>query len=889
MLIARAAAAALWAGFAAWLSQGSIGFASADGGRIGVLPLSLFVAALVLLAAAFVFVMLRRGASMAPVFLLALAVLPWVPFPVPAVMLMWASRMGLFVWAAVILGLVVSLPRRRHYTLFVHNARTAAIVALAVYAVAAWHVAPTRLGGDEPHYLVITQSLLLDGDVRIENNHIRGDYRAYFRGDLRPDFIQRGRDGQIYSIHAPGISAAVAPAFAVGGYPAVVMFLVCLAAVGSGLAWQLAWLVSAPSTGSGQDGYDAAWFGWAAATLSTTAIFQSFAVFPDGAGGVIVLTGIWALVRAAREARDGTTRLWPWLLHGAALSALPWLHTRFAVLAATIGALVLLRLPATKEPAGKAVAFLAVPAIGALAWVAYFIAIYGTPDPSAPYGTTDLGSLAYVPAGITGILFDQRFGTLAYTPALLFAFAGFAGMLRRPEHRRLAIELLFIAIPYTLTFSSYAMWWGGASAPGRFLMPIVPALAIPTALAWTFIRHRATKATAAGSLAFSLLAAAIVVTVANGQLAYNSRAGFGQWLEWLNRSVELARGAPVWFRDQDLIYIRDIAVWGVALAAAWLLLRRIGSMPRLRKRGALAAATGGAYAVAAMLATATVWMLHGARGIAASEAQFELLRRISQEPRFVAFNLDSRSRLEASSLAGSMAIETGPSSSQGCAGRLDRPLFSLPGLPAGRYRLKLRAQAASGTLLIGIGCDQYSLITETLTPPPRAIEIDFPVDLRRLMVRGDEDARQTVRLLTVEPLSLVPAHERLTNETALHGVRYSDAAAYFLDEGLFAEPEAFWVGGARRGALVLKPDTSRSAATLLLRNAPVANRLTIETGTWRDDIALGPGEERRIQVPLDTARGATLIRLASESGFRPSEVDPRSRDGRLLGVWIKIE
>jgi len=34
--------------------------------------------------------------------------------------------------------------------------------------------------GDEPHYLVIAQSLWRDGDFKIENNHQRGDYREYF-------------------------------------------------------------------------------------------------------------------------------------------------------------------------------------------------------------------------------------------------------------------------------------------------------------------------------------------------------------------------------------------------------------------------------------------------------------------------------------------------------------------------------------------------------------------------------------------------------------------------------------------------------------------------------------------------------------------------------------
>ena len=55
--------------------------------------------------------------------------------------------------------------------------------------------------GDEPHYLVIAQSLWRDGDLKIENNHQRGDYREYFSRDLEPHYLTRGADGEIYSIH----------------------------------------------------------------------------------------------------------------------------------------------------------------------------------------------------------------------------------------------------------------------------------------------------------------------------------------------------------------------------------------------------------------------------------------------------------------------------------------------------------------------------------------------------------------------------------------------------------------------------------------------------------------------------------------------------------------
>ena len=95
--------------------------------------------------------------------------------------------------------------------------------------------------------------------------------------------------------------------------------------------------------------------------------------------------------------------------------------------------------------------------------------------------------------------------------------------------------------------------------------------------------------------------------------------------------------------------------------------------------------------------------------------------------------------------------------------------------------------------------------------------------------------------------------------------------------------------GAYDQAIVLQPDTAGSTATLFVRNAPVDNQLTLETGAWREDARLAPGEERRIQVPLDRSRGATLITFTSASGFRPSAVDPASRDARFLGVWVHVQ
>lgn len=859
-----------------WLSQATLATTGVDGGRIALLPVSLRVVLVTALAIGALALARRRGASFTPLLLLVLPALAWVPGTARPLLLLWSGGLALLVWAAVAVLVAISLPRPRAISLRPQLA--AGLLACAIYAVAAWQVTPSIPGGDEPHYLVITQSLLIDRDLEIENNHRRGDYRSYFAGELPPDFRRRGRNGEIYSVHMPGVSALVAPAFLVGGYGGVVVFLILLASAGAALAWHLAWRVTGRA--------DAAWFGWAAATLSTTSIFHSFTIYPDGPGAVAVMTGIWALLRAADERQSGARRLAPWFWHGLALAILPWMHQRFAALAGCLGALVLLRLARVPNPAGKAVAFLSAPAISALAWIGFFIAIYGTPNPTAPFGN-EVRSLGFIPGALTALLLDQRFGLLTYAPVLAFAFGGLGLMLASRGNRRLAIEILFVLVPYLLVVTDVAMWWGGRSAPARFFTPVLLPLVIPAVYAWASMRTRTARATALGALAFTVFASAVLVFSEGGRLGFNVRESYAYWLEWLNGDVDLGRGVPSWWRDNEGLLFRAVTVWALALGGAWAALRALEPRAWLSTRVAFATATAAAYALAAMLAIGTTWRVAGADGRLLLPAQLQALRRLGSEPRLVVVDLARGARVPRALAASMLRLTPPPATELGGAGRNDRPLFSVPAIPGGRYRL-VPAGAGGGWVMIGIGRDQFALRSEPLQSPPQAQVFDFPVDVRAIIVRGDEQARRNIRGLTIEPLSVLPPAARLTREYARRAVRYGESTAYFLDDHAFPEPEAFWVGGRRTATFVIQPDGAPAVVSLLVLNAPVANRVLIESGGWRDEADLGPGEEHRIDVPLDTVRHATLVRVTTSAGFRPSEVEAGSRDDRFLGVWIKL-
>jgi hypothetical protein len=74
---------------------------------------------------------------------------------------------------------------------------------------------------------------------------------------------------------------------------------------------------------------------------------------------------------------------------------------------------------------------------------------------------------------------------------------------------------------------------------------------------------------------------------------------------------------------------------------------------------------------------------------------------------------------------------------------------------------------------------------------------------------------------------------------------------------------------------------------LFLRNVPVDNHVTLVSGAWRQEMTLGPREERVIDVPADGSQRAVL-HVTSAAGARPVDMEPGSTDRRLLGCWIEV-
>ena len=897
-----AMAGALVCGLAAWATVGSIAVTGdATSSRVALaaawwVPAVTTAALLVLGALA----LIPSGAWW-PTLVPAVLLLPWLPVPVPAAFLGWAGPVTTWVWVATAAAVASAAWTGRPAGRWLRDPKRAACVALAVSLVAALAAAARERavlpGGDAPHYLVITQSLLRDGDLRIENNHRQLDYLAYYSADLSPHYLRRGTDGEIYSIHAPGLPALLAPAFAVGGYPGVVAFLVLVAAVGAWLVWRTAFRLTSSA--------GAAWFAWAATSLSAPFFLHSFQVFPDASGAVLTMFGVSALVALDVERRPascagpepnagsrapaaGSVPVSTLLLAGVALAALPWLHTRYAAIAAVLGISLVWRLVGLRRYQAAA-AFLTVPVLSAVAWFGFFYSHYGSFSPAAPYASYTQSSLANVGRGLPGLLLDQQFGLVANAPVLAIAFIGLAIMSR--TRVRLAVELGALVLVYFVAVSAYAMWWGGWSSPARFAVPVLLALGVPAADFWAR-RSPSARAAALVALAVSLLATVAPLAAEDGRAIFNSRDGFSRWLDWVAPLVDLPRALPSFLRAaQDARWLQA-GIWAAAMLLGWLALRglaaRIGD-PALRRAG-LAVAAPCVFAVAAMMAATLAWQAAGAKALTPATAQLELLRRYDESLRPAGIRYKPLRAATAAEVVQRLRLATSTRRQP----RQAAPL-QLSGVPAGLYRLRGVGVARYRALEVRIGRSQQPLerwALDEMTAPPECL-IRLPVGVTALTVTGEPRAGGPSPDLELQPLSVrrepphhAPAPSGL-DALASRAARYGQLTVFTFDQLVYLEGGGFWMTAGRADRVVVAPDSPGRTVSLLARNGEVANAISLRSRDWSATLELAPREERRVTVPLDRASGAVVLEVHAEGGFRPVDFDPQNKDERYLGVWIE--
>jgi hypothetical protein len=443
-------------------------------------------------------------------------------------------------------------------------------VVFAVYAVVAAR-AQIQVGpqGDEPHYLMVADSLWRDRDVSLQDDYAQGRYRRFFDGGtLEPHYRVRGAHGELYSLHAVGLSVLILPAYAAGGYPAVSFFMALLAAL---LAREIRELVR---SWSGSDGL-AEGTAWLLA-FSPPLVHYAGLVFTE-------VPAALAVAVALRRAREPGTVARPagaaWVL---AVAVLPWLNVRYAAVALVLVALAL----SARPPRRVAVILSSAAALSAVALLAWHFRLYGFFDPRRVYGRRPELSLALLPEGLQGLLLDQEFGLLAYAPVFAVAVPGLVGLYR--SSRRLAVAAVALLAIVMLAAGSWPMWRGGFNPPARFLLPALPVLALCLASA---LRH-GVGAGAAVLVGWSLWTG--LSGAWDPRLVHRDRDGTAPFFRERSGAEEWTRLLPAYvLPDEEVDRHRLACIWVVALglaAAPWRARRPTPAGMALATAGLLTAA-----------------------------------------------------------------------------------------------------------------------------------------------------------------------------------------------------------------------------------------------------------------------------------------------------------
>src|SRR6266536_1456357 len=144
---------------------------------------------------------------------------------------------------AVVAGAAAGADRSGRLALLAARARPRALFAVAwaaLLVLGLFYTTRLRVSGDEPHYLLMAQSLWREGDLDLRDNLEREDWREYTPGPITPHFAAPRADGRPFPAHSPGLPLLLAPLYALGGRPLCIAALTLLAAMLSVEIWRAA-------------------------------------------------------------------------------------------------------------------------------------------------------------------------------------------------------------------------------------------------------------------------------------------------------------------------------------------------------------------------------------------------------------------------------------------------------------------------------------------------------------------------------------------------------------------------------------------------------------------------------------------------------------------------
>lgn len=342
--------------------------------------------------------------------------------------------------------------------------------------------------GDEPHYLMVCQSLWADGDLDLRNNYQNDDGKRFGAAGLVMERHGReNRAGRLFPVHDIGVPVVLMPIYAAAttvsslpsesilsrfrmtrGLFAYSLISICIIGIVAAAAaiTRSALIAQGTSPALASAVVVALW-------LSPPILSNSFLIFPEAFA--LLATSFAIGVGFADAARPWRGRVW---LLAASLGLLPWLHRKYVFYAAALALVVWwqqrtrMRLLTPRDRLLALALFIA-PQLALAWWTWHCWGNLGGPLmlDGAPF------SWDAFRVGSLGLLVDRENGLLVWAPIYLLLPAAWAA-----AGRRYAAWLLPAAYLFGLS-AGHDQWWGGFSPAARFLVPLIPIFAAVGAIA----------------------------------------------------------------------------------------------------------------------------------------------------------------------------------------------------------------------------------------------------------------------------------------------------------------------------------------------------------------------------------------------------------------------
>lgn len=463
--------------------------------------------------------------------------LRWYAFEIAADVFAWAIGPQLTIEAHFALILFFTL-KLAAFALVLANAQDvrwsanrAAVLAALLYALMVPAMLQAPIDGDEPYYLLATESLVKDHDLDLANQYRDLAHSVTGRTDLGPQAGDPlGPHGERPSRHEPFLPILLIPGDLVAGLPGAVAVI---AIFGVLLVRSTIKLMEEEGIEEGTIRAVFPFFAFAPPVL-----FYAARIWPE-------VPGAWFFVEALRGVRKERPKRWLPALLGLVL-----LKLRFLLVGVPLVAMTFRR----KRVVLLVLALAAVPA-------AIVFSISGSV--TNVHHWREL--LPYAPQkylfGLFGLLVDGAAGILFQAPFYLLGVAALVRWRRMPEAFRIGVIGSALYILYLLPRDE---WHGGWSPPLRYIVFLMPVLALGAAALW--------RRVPAGVIA--VIAAWTIGLVAHG-VAYpwrlfhiaNGEAPAGEWLSEATH-LDYSRFFPSFIRMNEAAWV------AVAIVALLLVLRK---------------------------------------------------------------------------------------------------------------------------------------------------------------------------------------------------------------------------------------------------------------------------------------------------------------------------